>query len=85
MITIAVLGMVFLPSTFVSTILGSNLFALEDNGAGEHSFVVSDLWWIYLAIALPLTLITMGIWGLCLKFRTQWIKKGRSKEAQDMA
>ena len=85
MMTIAVLTMIFLPATFVSAILGSNLFALEDNGAGEHSFVVSDLWWVYLVIAIPLTLITMGIWAVCLKFRTKRIQKARMKDARDMA
>ena len=84
MMTIAVLTMIFLPATFVSAILGSNLFALEDDGTGNHSFVVSDLWWVYLVIAIPLTLITMGIWAVCLNLRTKRIKKGRRKEVRDL-
>ena len=85
MMTIAVLTMVFLPATFVSSILGSNLFALVDNGAGKHTFVVSGLWWIYIVIAVPLTLITLGIWGICLRRRTKRLKEGRMKEMRHVA
>ena len=85
MMTIAVLTIIFLPATFVSSVLGSNLFALEDDGAGKHSFVVSGLWWIYLVIAIPLTLITLGVWGICLKRRSKRLREGRLKEVRDMA
>ena len=85
MMTIAVLTMVFLPATFVSSVLGSNLFALEDNGAGKHSFVVSELWWIYLLIAIVLTLITLSLWGICMQRRRIRLDKGRAIEMSALA
>ena len=80
MMTIAVLGMLFLPATFVASLLGSNLFALEDHGAGKHSFVVSELWWLYLVSAIPLTLVTFGAWGCWMWGRKQRLERGRSRK-----
>ena len=78
--TIAVLTMLFLPATFVASLLGSNLFALEDNGAGKHSFVVSELWWLYLASAIPLTLVTFGAWACWFSRRKKRLERGRRIE-----
>ena len=49
--TIAVLTMVFLPGTFVSAVLGMQFTDIQMNG-----------WQIYLAVAFPLTILTLGIW-----------------------
>lgn len=80
MMTIAVLTMAFLPATFVSSILGSNLFALEDDAAGKRIFVASGLWWIYLASAIPLTLFTFSAWGLGLWWRSKRLEERRKEE-----
>ncbi|KAL2037279.1 hypothetical protein N7G274_009968 [Stereocaulon virgatum] len=69
--TIAVLTMFFLPATFVSSLLGTNLVALNTNGTGRAKFVVSELWWIYLVSAVPLTLFTLFVWWFWLKRRAK--------------
>ena len=51
--TIAVLTMAFLPATFVSTLFSANLFTLDADAA----------WRVYVAVVIPLTLLTLGIWG----------------------
>ena len=71
--TIAVLTMFFLPATFISSLLGTNLFVLDTSGDGKAQLIVSELWWIYLVSAVPLTLFTLLVWWLYL----QWLLKAR--------
>ncbi|OAG08765.1 uncharacterized protein CC84DRAFT_1204042, partial [Paraphaeosphaeria sporulosa] len=60
---IAVVTMTFLPATFISTIFGSNFFSFEpDGGAGQPSFTVSHQFWIYWALSVPLTAVTLALW-----------------------
>ena len=43
--TIAVLTMFFLPATFISSLLGTNLFVPDTNsGNGKAKLIVSELW-----------------------------------------
>jgi Mg2+ and Co2+ transporter CorA len=60
--TIATLTMFYLPATFVCSLFGTNFFALNTNGGGRPVFVVFELWWVYLLVVIPLTLLTFGIW-----------------------
>lgn len=74
--TIAVLTMFFLPATFTSSLLGTNLFVLDTSGGnGKGKLIVSELWWIYLVSAVPLTLFTLLVWWLYL----QWLLKARRR------
>jgi hypothetical protein len=57
MITIAAVTMLFLPGTFVCTVVSTNLFDFGDNG-----LQVSGQWWILLAGAIPLTFVVFGVW-----------------------
>ena len=75
--TIAVLTMFFLPAKFVSSLLVTNLVALDTNGSGRAKFVVSELWWIYLVSAVPLTLLTLLVWW----FWRQWQVKARHRRS----
>ena len=60
---IAIVGLIYLPGTFVSGIFGMNFFSFEDQN-GHQTWNVSDKFYIYLAITLPLTLLTISIWVL---------------------
>ena len=74
--TIAVLTMLFLPATFISSLLGTNLFVLDTSSHdGKGKLIVSELWWIYLVSAVPLTLFTLLVWWLYL----QWLLKARKR------
>lgn len=57
MITIAAVTMLFLPGTFICTVVSTNFFDFGDNG-----LQVSSQWWILLAAAIPLTFAVFGIW-----------------------
>ena len=80
--TIAVLTMLFLPPAFISGLLGTNLIVLETpgagvGGAGGSRIVVSELWWIYFVLAVPLTLATLGVWWLVLRRSKKRRRLGR--------
>lgn len=61
--TIAVLGIVFLPGTFVATLFSINMFDWGDANGGEtKSLTVSRSIWIYWAITVPLTVLTFLVW-----------------------
>ncbi|KAF2022531.1 hypothetical protein EK21DRAFT_119661 [Setomelanomma holmii] len=60
---IAVVTMTFLPATFVSTLFGTNFFALEPRkGEDGVVFAVSSQFWVYWAISAPMTLATLALW-----------------------
>ncbi|KAJ5964883.1 uncharacterized protein N7479_004759 [Penicillium vulpinum] len=66
MSTISVVTMLFLPGTFIATILGTNIIAGPDRGDGEspgdRRLLVSSQWWILLVATLSLTLATFVGW-----------------------
>jgi len=60
---VAVLTMVFLPSTAVSTIFSMSVFF---NVASDSTIIVNSSFWLYWAITLPLTLAVLATWALWL-------------------
>lgn len=56
---IAALTMVFLPGTFTATILGAGIFSV---GANDKKIHVSTIWWIWVVISIPLTIIVAICW-----------------------
>lgn len=76
---IAGMTLLYLPATFVCSLFGTNLIALDtstDNKSGP-AFVVSHLWWLYLVFAVPLTVLTMVGFLLWRRFREWNPEKGR--------
>lgn len=62
---IAVLGIVFLPGTYIATLLGMNMFTWSDADSEEiSSLKVSPGMWIYWVITVPLTILTFIVWLL---------------------
>jgi Mg2+ and Co2+ transporter CorA len=49
----------FLPGAFVATLFSMNMFNWL---AGDGTPVVSERFWIYWSVTIPLTLTTAGIW-----------------------
>ncbi|KAL4875900.1 hypothetical protein BJY04DRAFT_201010 [Aspergillus karnatakaensis] len=58
--TIAFVSMVYLPGTFVSGVFGTNFFDFDSPTPGEWAH---SRFWLYWAVAVPLTLATMGTWA----------------------
>ena len=80
--TIAALTMVFLPGTYIAAIFGMNMF----NYSAE-SIHVSARWWLYVAITVPMTILTIGIWWAWthMSFLTRCATKGKrsKRNAED--
>jgi len=60
---IAVVGLLFLPGTFVSSLFGMNFFSFDEEN-GQQRWQVSGKFWLYWAVTAPLTLCTILIWAL---------------------
>ncbi|KAH8903354.1 hypothetical protein BR93DRAFT_961801 [Coniochaeta sp. PMI_546] len=67
MFTLAVVTTIFLPPTFVAGVFGTPFF---DTGASA-SFSVSQHFWVFPAIAVPLTICVLGIWLWWFRRRLQ--------------
>ncbi|PVH73623.1 hypothetical protein DL98DRAFT_519816 [Cadophora sp. DSE1049] len=67
--TIATLTMLYLPASFVCSLFGTNFFALDTDGESQRSFVVSGLWWLLVVVAVPVTLVTFGVWLWWMKLQ----------------
>jgi Mg2+ and Co2+ transporter CorA len=66
--TIAALTMVFLPATFVATFfsMGFFHFGVNDN----VQLKVAPLWWLYLVVTIPLTVMVLVAWVWWLKLKS---------------
>jgi Mg2+ and Co2+ transporter CorA len=62
--TIAFVTLTFLPATFVSALFSMSFFNIDDD-TGKWS--VSEKFWLYWVIAIPVTLLTGGLWLLWRK------------------
>ncbi|RVX69576.1 hypothetical protein B0A52_06640 [Exophiala mesophila] len=63
--TLAVVTLVYLPCTTISSILAMPLFDWD----AETGAVVNPRIWVFCVLAIPLTFITIGLWQIWLKMR----------------
>ena len=59
--TIAVVTLTFLPATYVSALLGMNLFNFDPNAHGGHITYSPDLW-IYFLSSILLSVVVLAVW-----------------------
>ncbi|KAF5021215.1 hypothetical protein F66182_6754 [Fusarium sp. NRRL 66182] len=57
--TIAFVTLTFLPATFISALFSMSFFKMDDD---TGAWSVSDMFWLYWVIAVPVTLLTGGSW-----------------------
>ncbi|KAE8378068.1 hypothetical protein BDV26DRAFT_262210 [Aspergillus bertholletiae] len=62
--TVAIVSLVYLPGTFVSGIFGMNFFNFDTTESGVMQWSLSDNFWLYWLVTIPLTLTTMAVWLL---------------------
>ena len=83
--TLALVTVVFLPGTFVAAFFAVPIFQW-DAGVGEQ--IISRRFWIYWAVTLPLTLMTIIPWVLWTRRKNAahrlQLKKAREKFAKDV-
>lgn len=76
--TISILGIVYLPATFVATLFSMDMFSwpgTSNKGNETSSLVASPSIWIYWVVAVPLTVITILIWVI-------WARRENQKSRQ---
>ncbi|ORY14024.1 hypothetical protein BCR34DRAFT_647262 [Clohesyomyces aquaticus] len=61
---IAALTMVFLPGTFTASVLSAGIFS---SVARSRTISVSGIWWLWVAITVPLTVIVLTCWVIYKK------------------
>ncbi|KAF5656570.1 hypothetical protein FHETE_10938 [Fusarium heterosporum] len=59
--TVAFVTLTFLPATFISALFSMSFFKMDDD-TGEWG--VSEKFWLYWVVAIPITLLTGGLWLL---------------------
>ncbi|CAM1503139.1 Fc.00g079150.m01.CDS01 [Cosmosporella sp. VM-42] len=62
--SIAMLGMFFLPATFVSTFFSMSFFQWEKEG-NNNSEILSPYFWVYVVVTVALTALTMVMFYVC--------------------
>ncbi|KAL2065068.1 hypothetical protein VTL71DRAFT_4208 [Oculimacula yallundae] len=72
--TIAILTMIFLPGTAVATIFSMSSFF---ESGPDSTFLVSGKFWIYLATAVPITLMVLGFWAIRTRMEEKRIRDKR--------
>lgn len=77
MITLAAVTMIFLPGTFVCTIVSTNFFNF-----GEKGLQVSGRWWVLLVVGVPLTLLVFGVWWQWRERRLKEQEEKRQKQRE---
>ncbi|KAL8831485.1 MAG: hypothetical protein Q9170_005269 [Blastenia crenularia] len=66
--------LLYMPATFIATVLGTNLFTYSTSNS-HTGFHVSPQFWVFIVLAVPLTLLTIGCWF----FYSQRTKRSRVK------
>ncbi|OAX78783.1 hypothetical protein ACJ72_06908 [Emergomyces africanus] len=62
---ISAVGLIFLPGTFISTLFGMNFFDFSvDGNTGKQTFAMSDKFWVFWAISLPVTGAVILAWAV---------------------
>ncbi|GME35504.1 hypothetical protein GTA08_BOTSDO06675 [Neofusicoccum parvum] len=69
--TIAAVTLAFLPGTFIASLFGMNFFDFSADGDGQ-TWAVSEKLWLYWAVTLPLTFLTLGSWWAWDFRQKQW-------------
>lgn len=67
--TITYVTLVFLPSTFVSTVFSMQIFDFNTDKGKDGHVTISNHGWVFLAVALPLTLVTLAIAYLWMRIK----------------
>ncbi|KAG9229025.1 hypothetical protein BJ875DRAFT_388208, partial [Amylocarpus encephaloides] len=74
---VTLVTLIYLPASFISSLLGMNLFSFQ--GTDGKGFQVSQQFWIFIVLSVPLTILTVGSW-----FYISY-KRRRNKALQEAA
>ncbi|KAF2796628.1 hypothetical protein K505DRAFT_237308, partial [Melanomma pulvis-pyrius CBS 109.77] len=78
---VTIVTLIYLPASFVSSLLGTNLFVFQTtDGSG---FQASEQFWIFVVISVPLTMLTVGSWFFYTKRRATMSRRKVQNVSQD--
>ncbi|KAI9927065.1 hypothetical protein MW887_003447 [Aspergillus wentii] len=81
---VTLVTLIYLPASFVSTVLGMNLFDFDSGDDNPNPiFTISRQFWIFVVIAVPLTLLTLGSWYYITR-RSLKLRQERAREIYEM-
>ena len=75
--TIAVITLVYLPATFVSTVFGAGIFDFHAYQR-QNPTTVSKYWIVYLTICIVFTTLTLMLWTVWYKWGSRWVYRRKS-------
>ena len=78
--TLAAVTVIFLPSTYVAALFSMPLFQWGTETAGDT--LVSKYFWIYWAVSIPLTILTLSLWFIWMRLQT---RRHRDQDAEQIA
>jgi hypothetical protein len=58
--------MIFLPASLVSSIFGMGFFNTQPREDGSSQFTISENWWWYIAVSIP---VTLALWLYMLGYK----------------
>ena len=79
--TIAAVTIVFLPGTFIAALFAMPLFQWDAVGDNK---VVSNRFWIYWAVTVPLTFLTLLFWVLWTKRQARMHRSSDKRAREDL-
>ena len=85
MMTFTFITALFLPGTYISSLFSMSMFNWQTSasGSGNH---LSGYFWVYWAVTIPLTLVTLGGWYVWYRYADQeWsqaLKEGLSHDGK---
>lgn len=67
---LTVITLIYLPATVVSNFFSTQFVSQEQNQGGSFRIVVSANAWVFAAISIPLTLATLAVWWIWIRYQT---------------
>lgn len=77
---LAFITTIFLPGTYVATLFAMDMFDWNNNAGGG---AISDRFWIYWAVSVPLTLVTIAGWAIWWNFEKKRFKGTMDRVGRD--
>jgi Mg2+ and Co2+ transporter CorA len=66
---LTILTLIYLPATVVSNFFSTSFVNSEPSSGSPAHIVISHDWWIFLAVSVPLTLVTLYIWLVWMRIQ----------------
>jgi hypothetical protein len=80
---IAVIGLVFLPTMLVASVVQAGFSNGQGANPGGGGLGVSSFWSMFLSLCVGLTVLVMGVWVAWERYGYRWLEKLRNMEVNN--